>query len=273
MTGHCTHHMGTEGQPCPWDSRHIVTEGEAAPPQHADGHRGEVAGGVDAPEAAPRNIATGVVGLSAPVASPAGSASTPATLAPTSLGRGITPDQRPTMTPTLPLTPVTLDVTGRVPGSSFDSGSTGQARGQATPAPTFAGSPTLPLSLPGVSADREAAAVPSPPCVHSRQVTDTTHDAHARQTYSVADAGRRLVLAALADYGPMTDFDLAARISRHLGRTVKQTSVGKRRGELRDMGLVEDTHRKGRSDTDSPCIVWALTVDGEREARSLAVAS
>lgn len=231
MTVSCTHHMGTIGQPCPWDSRHIVTEGEAVPHRHADGHRGEVAGGALTPEAAPRNIATGVVGLSAPVAPTAWSASTPATLAPTSLGRGITPDQRPTMTP------------------------------------------TLPLSLSGVSADREAAAVPSPPCVHSRQVTDTTHDAHARQTYSVADAGRRLVLAALADYGPMTDFDLAARISRHLGRTVKQTSVGKRRGELRDMGLVEDTHRKGRSDTDSPCIVWALTADGEREARSLAVAS
>ena len=221
--------MGTVGQPCPWDRRHIVPTDEA-PARAPEGTRGEVPGDALTSEGTPRTIAVGVVGLSAPTALIAGSTPTPATHAP-SPGRGNIPDGSPTTASTLPLT------------------------------------------LP-VSADSDAAAVPSSPVVHSRQVTlDTSHDAHGRQTYSVADAGRRLVLAALADYGPMTDFDLAARLTRHLGRTVKQVSCGKRRGELRDMGLVVDTGRRGRSDTDSPCIVWALTPAGEREARTMAVAS
>lgn len=50
---------------------------------------------------------------------------------------------------------------------------------------------------------------------------------------------------------------------------MKQTSAGKRRGELRDMGLVFNTGNRRPSDTGSPAIVWDLTPLGVVEARSM----
>jgi hypothetical protein len=54
-----------------------------------------------------------------------------------------------------------------------------------------------------------------------------------------------------------------------IGLEMKQTSAGKRRGELRDMGLVFNTGNRRPSDTGSPAIVWDLTPLGVVEARSM----
>lgn len=61
----------------------------------------------------------------------------------------------------------------------------------------------------------------------------------------------------------LTDFELGEAIGR------KQTSAGKRRGELRDEALARDSGQRRPSDTGSPSIVWCLTEDGRAEARKL----
>lgn len=69
------------------------------------------------------------------------------------------------------------------------------------------------------------------------------------------EAHRARVLAALAHAGPggLTDFELEQVVG------IKQTSCGKRRGELRDSGLVEPLHVP---DLEHPC--------GRRPVRRLA---
>lgn len=62
----------------------------------------------------------------------------------------------------------------------------------------------------------------------------------------------RDVLAVLREHGPCTDFELAARLDR------QQTSIGKRRGELRDAGLVIDSGLRRKSPSGSSAIVWKL---------------
>lgn len=79
---------------------------------------------------------------------------------------------------------------------------------------------------------------------------DTSHEASAG---AQRRRGHRLVLQLLADHGPLSDFDLAQLSG------FKQTSIGKRRGELRDLGLVERHDRNAVSDTGAPCIRWRLT--------------
>lgn len=56
----------------------------------------------------------------------------------------------------------------------------------------------------------------------------------------------------------LTDFELAALLGR------QQTSVGKRRGELRDAGLICDSGERRPAPSGSPAVVWALTVEGMR---------
>ena len=92
----------------------------------------------------------------------------------------------------------------------------------------------------------------------------TSHQAAAAQTPAKVRSEHRLVLE-LLQWEPLTDFELAARASQALGRTVKQTSLGVRRGELCKLGLVADSGTKGTSDTGSPCIRWCLTAQGQRE--------
>lgn len=68
---------------------------------------------------------------------------------------------------------------------------------------------------------------------------------------------RDLVYAALriaADRG-LTDFELGACIGR------QQTSAGKRRGELRDAGLVRDSGQRRPAPSGSPAIVWIAVSD------------
>lgn len=50
----------------------------------------------------------------------------------------------------------------------------------------------------------------------------------------------------------LTDFELAELTG------LAQTSVGKRRGELRDKGFVVDTGKRRPSPSGSPSIVWAV---------------
>jgi hypothetical protein len=54
----------------------------------------------------------------------------------------------------------------------------------------------------------------------------------------------------------LTDFELADVMHR------QQTSAGKRRGEIRDMGLIEDSTLRRRAPSGSPAIVWVVTRKG-----------
>ncbi len=82
----------------------------------------------------------------------------------------------------------------------------------------------------------------------------TSHDAPNRDRLS---AHRLAALNALA-LGDATDFELEARTG------IKQTSVGKRRGELVRMGYVENTGLRRLTPSGSTSIVWGLT-DAGRE--------
>jgi hypothetical protein len=73
------------------------------------------------------------------------------------------------------------------------------------------------------------------------------------------------VVLELLTRGPLTDFDLAFQASQALGKPIKQTSVGVRRGELVRMGLVRNSGTFGVSDTGSRAIRWAITDAGRKE--------
>ena len=95
----------------------------------------------------------------------------------------------------------------------------------------------------------------------------TSHQAAAAQTPAKVRTEHRLILE-LLQWEPLSDFELATRASQALGRTVKQTSIGVRRGELVKIGMVRDSGTKGTSDTGSPCIRWALTNFGQSELKA-----
>jgi hypothetical protein len=78
----------------------------------------------------------------------------------------------------------------------------------------------------------------------------TSHLAAALQTPAKVRDAHRLVLELLNRYGPLTDFDLAAKTGR------KQTSIGKRRHELCAQGLVRAFDHRGVSDTGTACTRW-----------------
>ena len=90
---------------------------------------------------------------------------------------------------------------------------------------------------------------------------ETSHMAATRAD-SFASADRLMVLEILDTFGPCTDFELADHAQRI------QSSMGKRRGELRDKGLVEVlTDAEGGkikrlSPTNSPALVWRITDRG-----------
>jgi hypothetical protein len=113
---------------------------------------------------------------------------------------------------------------------------------------------------------------------------------HGAAVIAIGDArnNRALALLALLAAGPdgLNDFELAAEVSRRLGRPVKQTSAGVRRHELVQLGLVEalvvaDPEQPLRvrkvtrpSDTGSPSIVWVATsAAGEYVAENAAGAA
>lgn len=82
------------------------------------------------------------------------------------------------------------------------------------------------------------------------------------------NADRVKVLRAYADQFTrlppgLTDYELADRLGK------QQNSVGKRRGELRDFGYIEETQDKRLSPTKTPCIVWVITPLGLRLDRKI----
>jgi hypothetical protein len=89
---------------------------------------------------------------------------------------------------------------------------------------------------------------------------ETSHAA-ADTAQMKASHGRLRVLQFLAADGPMTDHELAAVTG------VIQTSIGKRRGECRDHGLVEAVLDNGTvasrlSPSGSRATVWQITKKG-----------
>lgn len=79
---------------------------------------------------------------------------------------------------------------------------------------------------------------------------ETSHKAARLENLS---RDRAMVLRAHEQHPDgLSDFELAALLGR------QQTSVGKRRCELRDMGLIVDSGKKRPAPSGSPAIVWRL---------------
>lgn len=110
-------------------------------------------------------------------------------------------------------------------------------------------------------------ATPEAPNRHARNTDpDTAHDA----ALSVADAHKRRlydhILALIFEHGPLTDWQLSRFLTVRIGEPVIATSAGKRRGELRDMGLLFDTGFRGPTETGpKKAVRWGLTPAGEME--------
>ena len=104
--------------------------------------------------------------------------------------------------------------------------------------------------------------VPATPALARPSDPDTAHEAAAAVTDVQRRNVYRAVLEALVEHGPSTDHDLARYVAGKLGHPIGQTSVGVRRGELRNAGLVADSGHKGRTPTGAKAIRWALTPAG-----------
>lgn len=93
---------------------------------------------------------------------------------------------------------------------------------------------------------------------------DTSHMAAAR-ALKIRHGDQQRVLHLLAHQpAGLHDFEIADALKG------AQTSLGKRRGELRDKGLVYDTGIRRRNSSGSMCAVWALTAAGLARARAAA---
>jgi hypothetical protein len=90
---------------------------------------------------------------------------------------------------------------------------------------------------------------------------DTSHEAAARSPSLRARDRRRCLLTHAANPDGLTDFELAALVGR------QQTSAGKRRGELRDLGYIEDALERRPAPSGSMAIVWRITPAGSALAR------
>jgi len=91
---------------------------------------------------------------------------------------------------------------------------------------------------------------------------ETSHDAAAMATFK-ANPGRIKALQALWQRDPLTDFELAAITG------LQQTSIGKRRGECAEAGLVEacrngDKLVKRPTPSGAKAIAWKLTPAGAK---------
>lgn len=79
---------------------------------------------------------------------------------------------------------------------------------------------------------------------------DTSHIAAARLR---AHDRRQALLVHAKHPDGLTDFELGVLMHR------QQTSAGKRRGELRDLGLIVDAEHRRLAPSGSPAIVWRIT--------------
>lgn len=85
---------------------------------------------------------------------------------------------------------------------------------------------------------------------------DTSHAAAAMQTPERRARGQWLALDALARRGPLTDFELADITGW------QQTSIGRRRKQLVDRGLVVQTEARRRTPSGATAAVWRITRAG-----------
>ena len=82
---------------------------------------------------------------------------------------------------------------------------------------------------------------------------DTSHRAAADATLNAGTHRAKALGLLRAAPDGLTDFELAAMLG------LQQTSIGKRRGELRDAGLVEDSGKRRPAPSGSAAIVWKAT--------------
>lgn len=102
----------------------------------------------------------------------------------------------------------------------------------------------------------------SPPAARKTD-PETSHQAAARvRPNALNDRNHVLVVHSHHPNG-LTDFELAKLCDR------QQTSAGKRRGELRDSGMIRDTGERRNAPSGSPAIVWRITEFGMQEAKKL----
>lgn len=126
---------------------------------------------------------------------------------------------------------------------------------------------SAPPAAPGVAAATIVGAgdnlllAPAPTLTNARTTDpEASHQAAAAHTGPFRGIHRD-VLALLAEHGPLSDFDLAEHTR------LKSVSVGKRRGELRDWGMVARAAGMGRSDTGATCHLWEITARGTAALR------
>lgn len=95
-----------------------------------------------------------------------------------------------------------------------------------------------------------------------RRTDPATSKQAARRNPDQRSVDRLRVLKLHAEHPEgLTDFQLAAILRG------QQTSLGKRRGELRDEGLIAETTERRPSPSGSPSIVWKITEAGKAEAK------
>jgi hypothetical protein len=97
---------------------------------------------------------------------------------------------------------------------------------------------------------------------------ETSHEAAADASFK-ASKHRLFALGALYTYGALTDYELAARTG------LQQNSIGKRRKDCQDAGLVtvlmDVNGGKVRrpAPSGSSALVWTLTATGQEYVRKL----
>lgn len=170
------------------------------------------------------------------------------TTAPAAVTGGGEPEARRT----LEATPATIVAAATSPASRGSALRKAAAVAIAVPGPSTLfdmPEPTAPADL------RPAARFTDPATSHAAAASITESRQHDRYL---------AVLGLLAERGRLSDFDLA----RLTG--VKQTSIGKRRGELEAIGLVVRVDSGGVSDTGSPCLRFAITDAGRAHLGAVA---
>lgn len=91
----------------------------------------------------------------------------------------------------------------------------------------------------------------------------TSHQAADDAKRNVKATRKQVLLAHASHPSGLTDYELADIVG------LQQNSAGKRRGDLRDVGYVEQTGDRRPAPSGSSCIVWRITRDGLDVARIL----
>ena len=91
----------------------------------------------------------------------------------------------------------------------------------------------------------------------------TSHD--AADHHDGLSAQRRMVLAALADKGHATAYELLCHLATYRPIVPQQSVIARRLTDLHELGLVEDTGTTRPGSSKRRLIVWRITNDG-REA-------